>query len=120
MLLHEISRLGDNFLRVTDNGGVVGMLLSKFIEYCGRYFVFICECFVICVWKIFFVKWERRFVDGCLRLLQVGLRALHDFLHRQIGGECEPQFLSKLLPAESKITVGSWQKIFLQPLFVIL
>ena len=69
--------------------------------------------------KIFFVKRECSFVDGCLRLLQVGLRALHDFFHRQVGGERETQFLSKLLRAEAEIAVGARQQIFLKPFFVV-
>jgi hypothetical protein len=55
-----------------------------------------------------------------LRLFQVGLRALHDFFHRQVRIEREMQLLSKLLRAETEIAVGAGQQIVLKPLFVIL
>ena len=63
----------------------------------------------ISVWKIFFVERQRSLVDGGLRLLQVGLRALHDFFHRQVRREREMQLLPKLLCAEAEIAIGARQ-----------
>ena len=58
--------------------------------------------------------------DGNLRLLKVRLRSLHDFFHRQVGGERETQLFPELPWAEAEIAIGAWQQIILQPLFVIL
>ena len=44
---------------------------------------------------------------------------MHDFFHRQVGGEGEPQFLAKLLRADPEIAVRTREQIFLQPGFVI-
>ena len=105
MRLHEISRFADNLLGVTDDCGVVGMLLGKFVEHRRRHFVFICERVVVNVGKISFVERQRSFIDGGLRLLQVGLRTLHDFFHRQIGREREAKLLSELLGTKTEIAV---------------
>jgi len=54
-----------------------------------------------------------------LRLFQIGLRALHDFFHRQVRSERESSFF-ELLRAETEIAVGAGQQIVLKPLLVIL
>ena len=76
---------------------------------------------VFCVrfWKIFFVKRQRCFVDLVLGLREVGLGALHDFFHRQIGREREAQFLAELVRADPEITVGALEQVLLQPLLVV-
>ena len=96
MRLNEISRFADDFLRVTHNCSVVGMLLSEFVEDCSSHLMFVCERCRVCVGKIFFVERQRRLIDRGLRLLQVRLRALHDFFHRQVGGERETQLFPEL------------------------
>ena len=81
VLLHEICRFCDNFLRVINHGSVAGMLLGKLVQYRSRHFVFICDSLWIGVREIFFVERQRRFVDRGLRLLQIGLRPFQDFFH---------------------------------------
>ena len=119
MLFYESSGFRENFLGVTHHGGVVGMLLREFVEYCRRDLMFICKRCCVCVREIFFVKRQRRFVDRSLRLLQIRLSALHDFFHRHVRREREVQFLAKLLSAEAKIAVRARQQIVLKPFFVI-
>ena len=47
---NEIGRFANDFLRVTNHSGVVGMLFCKFVECtCSRYLMFARECFRICV-----------------------------------------------------------------------
>jgi hypothetical protein len=117
---HEVSRFPDNFLRVADDCIVVRVLLSQLIKHRGCDLLFVRERRLIRIWKIFFVERDSGFIDGCLRLLQVGLRTLHNFFHRQIGGEREAQLLSELLCPEAEIAVRARQQIVLEPFFVIL
>ena len=116
----EIGGLANNFFCVTDNCGVVWMLFGKFIEDRCCYLMFVRERCRVRVGKIFFVERHRSFVDGGLRLFQVRLRALQDFFHRQVRGERETQFLSKLFRAEAEVAIGAWQQIVLKPVFVVL
>ena len=95
------------------------MLLSKFIEHRGRHCMFVCKGFIVGIWKIFFIERQARLIDRGLRLLQIGLRALHDFFHRQVRRECETQLLPKLVRTESKIAVRAWKQIVLEPFLVI-
>jgi hypothetical protein len=120
MRLNEVRRLSNNIFRVTDNCGVVEMLLGKLVQYCSRYFMFVRQSCRICVGEKFFVKRQRSVVDISLRLLQVGLRALHDLFHRHVRRECELQLLSKLLGAQTEIPIGLGEQIDLQPSLLIL
>ena len=107
MLLYEISRFRDNLFRVIDDGGVVGMLFSKLVEYSRRDLMFVRESGScrISAWKIFFVERQCGLIDGGLRLLKVGSRVLHDFFHRQVRREGETQLLSVLLRAKAEVAV---------------
>src|SRR4029077_672413 len=110
----------DNFLCVINHGGVVGMLLRKLTQHLGRHFVLVCDGLLIGVRKIFFVNRKRRFVDGGLCLLQIGLCPFHDFFHRQIRRQGEAQFFPVLLCAETEVAIGAGEQIVLEPFFVIL
>src|SRR5207245_3487509 len=56
------------------------------------------------------VKRQRGLVNGGLGLLKIDVRALPDFLHRQIGCQSETQFCPKFLRAEAEITIGADRK----------
>ena len=116
--MREVGRFAHNFLRVADDGIVVGMLLGQLVEHGGRDFLLVVQRGLVGVREIFFVKRERGFVDRLLGLRQIGLGALHDLFHRQVGSESEAQFLAELVSAEPEITVRAREQIFLQPCFV--
>ena len=120
MLLDEGRRLCDYRFRERDNRRVIGMLLRKLVEHSGCDFVLVCQRRCVGIWKMFLVERQGGLVDGDLRLLQVGLRALHDFFHRQVGRERKVQLLSILLRAEAEIAVGAGEQIVLEPSLVFL
>src|SRR4029077_18004073 len=107
VLLNEASRFRGDLLRVIDNGGVIRMLLGELAENRGGDLVFVRQRFFVGVRKIFFVERQRRFVDGGLSLLQIGLCPFHDFFHWQIRRQREAQFLPVLLLAQTEVAIGA-------------
>ena len=94
------------------------MLLGQLVEHGRRDFFLVAQRRLVRVREIFFVKRQRGFVDGRLGRSEVGLRPLHEFFDRQIGGERETKFLPELVHPEPEIAVGARQQIGLEPFLV--
>ena len=114
----NFGRLAQRFLREADDRVVVRMLLRQLVEHGGGDLFLVGDGGCVGFGEIFLVKRKRGFVDRRLRRGEIGARAFHDLLHRQIGSEGEAEFLAKLLGPEPEIAVRAREKILLQPLLV--